>query len=127
MAVRHFKLEVRYYRENPTFRLLVNVSIALAVGPFGALIFMNLLHHSGIAPFTGRWSDFIPPFWVLAYLLAYAAAILVQIFIGRRRNRDFTVVNIAVAFIVAFPVALPVFFLLFSLLANFLSRLFGQT
>ena len=126
MGVRHFKLDVRYYRGNPTFRLMVNVSTALGTGSFGALLFMNLLHRSGIAPLTGQWFDFIPMLWVLAYLLAYAAAVLVQVFICRRRDQDFTLVNIAVAFIVAFPGAVPIFFPLFSLFANFLSRLFGQ-
>jgi hypothetical protein len=126
MGVRHFKLDVRYYRENPTFRLMVNVSTALGAGPVGGLLFMNLLDRSGIAPLTGQWSDFIPTLWVLAYLLAYAAAVLVQVFICRSRDRDFTFMNIAVAFIIAFPGSVPVFFLLFSLLANFLSRLFGQ-
>jgi len=126
MGVRHFKLEVRYYRENPTFRLMVNVATALGAGPFGALLFMNLLHRSGIAPLTGQWFDFIPALWVLAYLLAYAVALLVQVYICRSRDRDFTLVNVAVAFIVAFPGSVPVFFLLFSLLAHFLSRLFGQ-
>jgi len=126
MGVRHFKIDVRYYRGNPTFRLIVNVSTALGTGPFGALLVMNLLHRSGIAPLTGQWLDFIPTLWVLAYLLAYAAAVLVQVFICRSRDRDFTLLNIAVAFIVAFPGAVPVFFLLFSLFANLLSRLFGQ-
>jgi len=60
MGARHFKLDVRYYRENPSFRLMVNVATALGAGPFGALLFMNLLHRSGIAPLTGQWFDFIP-------------------------------------------------------------------
>jgi hypothetical protein len=127
MAVRHFKLEFRYYQENPTFRLMVNVSAALGAGIFGALLFMNLLHRLGISPLTGQWlDDLILALWVLAYLLAYAVALLVQILVCRGRDRGFTLVNIAMAFIVAFPGSIPVFYLLWSLLAHFLSQLFGQ-
>ena len=126
MSVRHFKLDVRYYMGNPTFRLIANVLYTFGAGVFGALLFMNLLHYSGIAPLTHQWFDFIPALWVFAYLIAYVATVLVQIFICRKRDRDFTIVNIAVAFIVAFPGATPLFFLLFSILSKFVSRLFGQ-
>jgi hypothetical protein len=125
MGVRHFKLEVRYYRENPTFRLMTNIFATLGSGSFGALLFMNLLYRTGISPITGEWLDIFGPLWVIAYLLAYGAAILFQIQVCRTRERDFSLANIAVAFIVAFPVSVPVFFLLFLLLSHFLSQLFG--
>jgi hypothetical protein len=126
MGVRNFKLDVRYYRENPTFRLIANVSSALGLGAFGALLFINLLHHTGIVPLPAQWFNFVPAFWVLSYLMAYAAAVLVQIFLFRKRHRDFALENIVVAFIIAFPGAVPVFFLLSSLFANFMPWLFGQ-
>jgi hypothetical protein len=126
MGVRHFKLDIRYYRGNPTFKLIVNVVAALGAGPFGALLLMNLLYHLGIVPRTDQWFEFILPLWGLAYVLAYAAAILVQIRVCQNRGRDFSLVNIAVAFVVAFPASIPIFFLLFLLLLHFLSRLFGQ-
>lgn len=123
MAVRHLKLELRYYRENPTFRLTTNISAALGAGFFGALLFMNLTLRLGIFPLT---DEFFGALWGPAYLLAYAAAILVQILVCRIRDRDFSLVNVAVAFVIAFPGSILVFFVLFSLLGIFLSRLFGQ-
>jgi hypothetical protein len=47
MALRHFKLEVRYYQENPTFRIAVNVSTVFGAGAFGALLSMHLLNYLG--------------------------------------------------------------------------------
>jgi len=47
MALRHFKLEVRYYQENPTFRKAVNVSTVFGAGAFGALLTMHLMHYLG--------------------------------------------------------------------------------
>jgi hypothetical protein len=126
MGVRHFKLEIRYYRENPTFRLLTNVSTALGAGLIGALLFMNLVSRLGISPLSGQWFDFITPVWTLAYLLAYAAALLLQIFICRSRERDFNLLNIAVAFIVAFPGSVPLFYPVLSLLTHLFYPLFGQ-
>ena len=125
MGIRHFKLEVRYYQGNSTFRLIVNVATALGAGLFGSLLFMYLLDRLGIAPISGKWFDIVPALWPLAFLIAYATALLIQVFIVHYRNRDFTVVNIAIALIVAVPGSVPVYSLLFSLLANFLSRLLG--
>jgi hypothetical protein len=126
MSVRQFKLDVRYYMGNPTFRLIANVFYTFGAGAFGTLLFMNLLHYSGIAPFSDQWFGFTPAIWMFAYLIAYVATVLVQILICRKSDLDFTIVNIVVAFIVAFPGAIPLFFLLFSIWAKFLSKLFGQ-
>ena len=125
MGIRHFKLEVRYYQGNSTFRLIVNVATALGAGLLGSLLFMYLLDRLGIAPISGKWFDIVPALWPLAFLIAYATALLIQVFIVHYRNRDYTVVNIAIALIVAVPGSVPVYYLLFSFLANFLSRLLG--
>ena len=126
MGIRHFKLEVRYYRENPTFRLMTNISAAVGACLLGSLLIMVLLLHPGISPITDEMHRFIGVLFVPAYVLAYAAAILVQIAVCQRRGRDFTLVNVALAFIVAFPGSVPFFYLLFLLLARFLSGLFGH-
>ena len=47
MALRHFKLEVRYYEENEIFRTLVNVVTVFGAGAFGALLTMHLLTYLG--------------------------------------------------------------------------------
>jgi hypothetical protein len=47
MALRHFKLEVRYYQENATFRTLANVVAVFGAGAFGALLSMHLLTYLG--------------------------------------------------------------------------------
>jgi hypothetical protein len=126
MGVRNFKLDIRFYRGNPTFKLIVNVVAALGAGSFGALVFMNLLYHLGIVPRTGQWFDFTLALWGVAYVLAYAAAILVQILVCRARDKEFNLVNIALALVIALPGAVPIFILLFFLLSHFLARLFGQ-
>ena len=95
MGIRHFKLEVRYYQGNSTFRLIVNVATALGAGLLGSLLFMYLLDRLGIAPISGKWFDIVPALWPLAFLIAYATALLIQVFIVHYRNRDYTVVNIA--------------------------------
>jgi hypothetical protein len=126
MGVRDFKLDVRYYRENPTFRLLTNILVTLGSGTFGVLLFMNLIYRTGNAPITGgELLEIFGPLWAIAYLIAYGAAILFQILVCRTKERDFSLANIAVAFIVAFPGSVPVFYLLFILLSHFLSQLFG--
>jgi hypothetical protein len=47
MGLRHFKLEVRYYQENPTFRKAVNLSTVFGAGAVGALLTMHLLNYLG--------------------------------------------------------------------------------
>ena len=47
MGFRHFKLEVRYYQENPTFRMAVNVGTVFGAGAFGALLSMHLMNYLG--------------------------------------------------------------------------------
>ena len=126
MGMRHFKLEIRFYRGNPIFKLIVNVWAALGAGAFGPLLFMNLLDHLGIVRTTGHWFDFTLALWGAAYFLAYTATILVQILDCRARDKEFNLVNIALAFVIAFPGAVPVFILLFFLHSLFLSQLFGQ-
>jgi hypothetical protein len=58
--------------------------------------------------------------------VAYGVAILVQILVCRWRDRDFTLVHIAVAFIVAFPGSILAFYLPAYLFLYCLSRLLGQ-
>ena len=126
LGVRHFKLELRYYRENPTFRLLTNVFVAFFAGFFGALLCANLMYRLGISPINGDLFELLGWVWYPAYLVAYGVAILVQILLCRWRDRDFTLVHIAVAFIVAFPGSILTFYLPAYLFLHFLSRLLGQ-
>jgi hypothetical protein len=126
MGVRHFKLELRYYRKNPTFKLMTNVSTAFFAGFFGALLCANLMYRLGISPINGDSFELLGWVWYPAYLVAYGVAILVQILVCRWRDRDFTLVHIAVAFIVAFPGSILAFFLPAYLFLYCLSRLLGQ-
>jgi hypothetical protein len=126
MGMRHFRLELRYYRENPTFRLLTNVSTAFFAGFFGALLCANLMYRLGISPINGDSFKLLDWVWYPAYLLAYGVAILVQILVCRWKDRGFNLVHIAVAFIVAFPGSILAFYLPAYLFLYFLSRLLGQ-
>jgi hypothetical protein len=47
MAFRDFKLDIRYYQGNSTFRMIVNVGTVFAVGAVGALVTMRLLSYLG--------------------------------------------------------------------------------
>ena len=125
MDVRHFKLEVRYYRENPTFRLTTNIFATLGAGAFGALLCANLMYRLGISPISGDLFELLRWVWIPAYLVAYAVAILMQILVCRWKDRSFTLVHIAVAFIAAFPGSIPAFYLPAYFFLYFLSRLFG--
>jgi hypothetical protein len=90
MGIRHFKLEARYYRGNPTFRLLTNISTAFFAGFFGALICANLMYRLGISLINGDLFELLGWVWYAAYLVAYGVTILVQILVCRWRDRDFT-------------------------------------
>ena len=125
MDVRHFKLEVRYYRENPTFRLTTNIFATLGAGAFGALLCANLMYRLGISPISGDLFELLRWVWIPAYLVAYAVAILMQILVCRWKDRSFTLVHIAVAFIAAFPGSIPAFYLPAYLFLYFLSHQFG--
>lgn len=126
MGVRHFRLELRYYRENHTFRLMTKVSTAFFAGFFGALLCANLMYRLSISPINGDSFKLLGWVWYPAYLVAYGVAILVQILVCRWRDRGFTLVHIAVAFIVAFPGSILAFYLPAYLFLYFLSRLLGQ-
>jgi hypothetical protein len=126
LRVRHFKLELRYYRENPIFRLMTNVFTAFLAGFFGALLCANLMYRLGISPLNGNLFELLGWVWYPAYFVAYGVAILVQILVCRWRDWDFTLVHIAVAFIVAFPGSILTFYLPAYLFLYFLSRLLGQ-
>lgn len=123
MGVRHFKLELRYYRENPTFRMMTNVSTGLFAGFFGALLCVNLMHRLDISPINDDLFELLGWVWIPAYLLAYGVGILVQLLVCRWRERDFSLVHIAVAFIIAFPGSIPASYLPAYLFLYFLSRL----
>jgi cyanate permease len=105
---------------------MTNVSAALFAGFFGALICANLMYRLNISPVNGDSFELLGWVWYPAYLVAYAIAILVQILVCRSRDRNFTQVHIAVAFIVAFPGSILVFYLPAYLFLYFLSRLLGQ-
>jgi hypothetical protein len=47
MGLRHFKLEVRYYQENPTFRSTANVGMVFGAGALGTLLTMHLMSYLG--------------------------------------------------------------------------------
>jgi hypothetical protein len=47
MGLRHFKLDIRWYQENPTYRMIVNVGAVFGAGAFGTLLTMHLLNYLG--------------------------------------------------------------------------------
>lgn len=88
--------------------------------PIGGLLFIMLLGRLGIAPLTGRMFDFIPGIWLLSYLIAYVAAILIQVFLTANKKRRFSLINIGIAFLAAFPGAVLIFIPLSSLFSDML-------
>jgi len=125
MAIRHFQLDIRYYRGNPRFRFLANAGATVTTGIAGALAFVGLLGVLGILP-PSRWGDLlygvVPGLWLLAYLIAYAIAIVVQ---ARKRGRKFNLANIALACVLAPFGAVPLFALFWRVHLHFFSRLLG--
>ncbi|BEQ13274.1 hypothetical protein FAK_03400 [Desulfoferula mesophila] len=120
MSVRHFKMDMGYYQSNRAYRRAVNIICAFGAAPIGGLLFIMLLGRLGIAPLTGRMFDFIPGIWLLSYLIAYVAAILIQVFLTANKKRRFSLINIGIAFLAAFPGAVLIFIPLSSLFSDML-------
>lgn len=123
MAIRHFKLDIRYYRGNRRFRFLANAGATVTAGLVGALVFVSVLDRLGVLP-PSRSGDLlygvIPGLWLLAYLIVCAIEIIVQ---ARKRGGKFNLANIALACVLAPFGAVPLFALLWRVRLHFYSRL----
>lgn len=103
MTVRHTRLEVRYYREHPTFRFLANAAATLLAGGLGALVFLALITRAGVVGSSGDWLDLRPALWLVAFLVAYALGIAGRIGYRRSVSRRFNFLDIAIALGMAVP------------------------
>ncbi len=129
MGLRRVAMDVRHYRGNPTFRMIANASATIGGGLVGGLLYLHLLDRMGVLPASAGWGDIvlgvIPGLWLLAYLLAYALAIVGQALLRRRVGTRFNLANVALACVLAALGAVPIFAVLWRLHLLVLAGILG--